>query len=206
MKLSQFLQLKEGTSRERGLIRWVIFILLAGLLLEGYFLVQARFQERILLVPLLGKPAAVGWDSASPEYLDQLSRHLLPLVTTYHPRSLDGQIAEFLKYVSPESFALFKAQLLSQAEEAKKTELSQVFFPMESSVEKSSARVTGLLRRFIGKTLTSEEVIDYEVCYAIRHGRAFVVGLERSNRIGRPDRGGERPCDSQSERERPQPD
>jgi type IV conjugative transfer system protein TraE len=200
VKLTRFLELKEETLRGRGLTRLVILGLLILLFIEGYFLAQARYQERVVLVPLLDRSASIGWQSASPEYLEQLSRYLLPLVTTYHPRSLEVQIREFLNYVSPESFGELKGQLLSQAEEARKSELSQVFYPSEIQAEGDSARATGLLRRFIGKTLTSEEVTTYELCYAIRHGRAYLVGLARIDRVGKADRGGERPCHGEGQR------
>lgn len=206
MRLTRFLQLKEGTSREQGLIRLVIIGLLAGLLAEGYLLAQARFQERVILVPLLEKPVELGWNSSSPEYLEALSRQLLPLVTTYHPRTIDRQINDFLKYVAPESYGAIKAQLLLQAEEAKKSELSQVFYLMEDQIEGERVRMTGLIRRFIGKTQTSEEVTVYEVCYAMRHGRAHLVGLRRVGSGGQPDRRGKGTCHGEGERPGLKPD
>ena len=167
--------------KEYGLLRFVILILALGLVMEGFFLVQLSRQQRIVLVPPGIAESQQIWisdHSASTGYLEEMTRYLLPLVASFHPRNLDTQLGLFLRYVSPEQYGAVKAQLLSQAERAVKNDLSQVFYIQQVEVKESTARATGILKRFVGKTQTSEEVSSYEVTYEIRHGRPVVVGIE----------------------------
>jgi conjugal transfer pilus assembly protein TraE len=171
--------------REYGLLKFVIVILALGLVIEGFFLMQLSRQQRIVLVPP-GISASGGEDQqiwvsdrgAGAGYLEEMTRYLLPLVASFHPRNLDTQLGLFLRYVAPEQYGAVKAQLLSQAERAVKNDLSQVFYIQQVEVKGSTARATGILKRFVGKTQTSEEVSSYEVTYKIRHGRPVVVGIE----------------------------
>ncbi len=167
--------------KEYGLLRFVILILTLGLIIEGFFLIQLSRQQRIVLVPPgIGEDQQI-WvsdRSAGAGYLEEMTRYLLPLVASFHPRSLDTQLGLFLRYVAPEQYGAVKAQLLSQAERAVKNDLSQVFYIQQVEVKESTARATGILKRFVGKTQTSEEVSTYEVTYEIRHGRPVVVGIE----------------------------
>lgn len=116
--------------------------------------------------------------SASTDYLEQMTRFLLPQVTNFHPGSIDSQLPLFLRYVAPEQYGAVKAQLLSQADRARRNDLSQVFYIQQLEVKDQTVRATGILRRFVGKTQVTEEVTTYEITYEIHHGRPVVVGID----------------------------
>ncbi len=177
MELNQY----RAGQREHGLLKFVILILTVGLIAEGFLLVKLTREQRVVLVPPgIGETQEI-WVSeieAGPEYLKQMTRFLLPLVTSFHPRTLDAQLSLFLHHVAPEQYGSVKAQLLSQGERAVKNDLSQVFYIQEVEIKEHVARATGILKRFVGKTQTSEEVTTYEVTYEIRHGRPVVAGID----------------------------
>ncbi len=181
---------------ERGLLRSLILILALGLVIEGYLLMQMIDRQRVVMVwPGVYDTGEV-WvaeDTASSRYLEDMTRFLLPLVTSFHPRSLTEQISLFLRHVAPEQYGDVKARLLSQAGLAIKNDISQAFYIQNVEIEKETARATGILRRYVGKAQVIEEVITYEVRYEIRHGRPVVVGIESLSpaRVGAPD--GHRP-------------
>lgn len=176
MELNQY----RAGKREQGLLKFVILVLTVALIAEGFFLIELARRQRIVLVPPGLGEVQEGWISdrqAGPEYLKQMTRFLLPLVTSFHPRTLDPQLSLFLHHVAPEQYGSVKAQLLSQGERAVKNDLSQVFYIQEVEVKGNIARATGLLKRFVGKNQTSEEVMTYEISYEIRHGRPYVAGI-----------------------------
>lgn len=176
MELNQY----RAVQREHGLLKFVVLILTVGLVMEGFLLVKLTRQQRVVLVPPgIGETRDI-WVSeieASPEYLKQMTWFLLPLVTSFHPRTLDPQLSLFLHHVAPEQYGSVKAQLLSQGERAVKNDLSQVFYIQEVEVKENIARASGILKRFVGKNQTSEEVTTYEISYEIRHGRPYVAGI-----------------------------
>lgn len=181
MELNRF---RTGKS-EHGLLKFVIFVLTLGLVTEGFFINKLARQQRVVLVPPgITEEAWVGDRQAGPEYLEAMTRFLLPLVTSFHPRSLSGQISLFLQHVAPEQYGAVRADLVSQGERAAKSDLSQVFYIQEVAVEENRARATGLLKRFVGKTQTSEEITTYEIVYEIRHGRPFVAGIDLAPKGG----------------------
>ncbi len=166
---------------ERGLLRSLILILALGLVIEGYLMLQMIGRQRVVLVPPEVHQAGEIWiaeDAASAGYLEAMTRFLLPLVTSFHPRSLTEQISLFLRYVAPAQYGEVKARLLSQAGQAIRNDISQAFYIQNVEIKKETARATGILRRYVGKARVIEEVENYEVRYEIRHGRPVVVGLE----------------------------
>lgn len=176
MELNQY----RAGKREHGLLKFVILLLTVGLIAEGFLLIDLARRQRVVLVPPgIGEMREiwVGEIEASPEYLKQMTRFLLPLVTSFHPRTLDAQLSLFLHHVAPEEYGSVKAQLLSQGERAVKNDLSQVFYIQEVEIKEHVARATGILKRFVGKNQTSEEVTTYEISYEIRHGRPYVAGI-----------------------------
>lgn len=167
--------------KEHGLLRFVILILTLGMLVEGIFIITLSRQQRIVLVPPGISEAGKSWvtgKNASPEYLEQMTLFLLPLVADFHPRNIDAQIPFFLRFVAPEQYGAVKTQLASQSERARRNDLSQVFYIQQVEVKETTARATGIIRRWVGKSLTSEEVVTYEVQYEIRSGRPFVRGID----------------------------
>lgn len=167
--------------KEHGLLRFVILILTLGMLVEGIFIITLSRQQRIVLVPPGISEAGKSWVSeknASPEYLEQMTLFLLPLVADFHPRNIDAQLPFFLRFVAPEQYGAVKTQLASQAERARRNDLSQVFYIQQVEVKETTARATGIIRRWVGKSQTSEEVVTYEVQYEIRGGRPFVRGID----------------------------
>lgn len=178
--------------KEQGLLRSVILILALGLVIEGYLMIQMINRQRVVLVPPGVHEAGEIWvreNNASAGYLEDVTRFLLPLVTSFHPRTLTEQISLFLRYVAPEQYGAVKALLLSQAGQAIKNDISQAFYIQEVEIKKETARATGILRRYVGKTRVTEEVTTYEVRYEIRRGRPVVVGIESVSpaRVGASD-------------------
>jgi conjugal transfer pilus assembly protein TraE len=173
--------------KEHGFLKFVILTLTLGILAEGVFLLWFVRQERIVLVPAGIHEEAKSWisrTSASPDYLEQMTLYLLPLVTNFHPRTLDAQFALFLRYVAPDQYGAVKVQLLSQAERVRRNEFAQVFYVQQVEIKEGTARATGILQRFVGKTKTSEEIATYEITYEIRYGRPVVVGIHLVPPVG----------------------
>jgi type IV conjugative transfer system protein TraE len=167
--------------KDQGLLRFGILILVLTVLIEGFFIMDLSRQERIVLIPLGIGEAGKSWvneKNASPEYLEQMTLFLLPLVADFHPRNIEAQIPTFLRFVVPEQYGAVKTQLVSQAERAKRNDMAQAFYIQRVEVKEKTARATGIMRRFVGKSLTSEEVVTYEVQYEILSGRPFVRGID----------------------------
>ncbi len=177
MRWEQYLE----KSKEHGLLKLSVLILTLGIVAEGFFLIKLSQQQRIVLVPPGMNETQEAWvseKSASAEYLEQMTRFLLPQLTNFHPGNIEVQLPLFLRYVAPEQYGAVKAQLQSQADRARRNELSQVFYIQQVEVKDQTARATGILRRFVGKTQVTEEVSTYEISYEIRHGRPVVVGID----------------------------
>jgi len=167
--------------KDQGLLRFGILILVLTVLIEGFFIMELSRQERIVLIPPGIGEAGKSWvneKNASPEYFEQMTLFLLPLVADFHPRNIEAQIPTFLRFVVPEQYGAVKTQLVSQAERAKRNDMAQVFYIQQVEVKEKTARATGIMRRFVGKSLTSEEVVTYEVQYEILSGRPFVRGID----------------------------
>jgi type IV conjugative transfer system protein TraE len=181
--------------REHGLLKLSVLVLVLGLIAEGVLVLLMSRQQRVVLVPPALSEHREIWvsdEAASAAYFEDLTRFLLPLLADVHPRNLDVQFSLFLRYVAPEAYGAVKAQLLAQAERARRNDLAQVFYIQNLDVKDQTVRATGLLRRFVGKTSTSEEVATYEVRYEMRRGRPVVVGVAvgAPPGVGAPERVG----------------
>jgi type IV conjugative transfer system protein TraE len=184
MELARYI----AKSTEHLFLKFAIILLVVGFIFQGVVNIWLYQQERIILDPIGEQSSGDIWISGSaagPGYLIRMTHRLLPLITTFHPNTLEGQIKIFLETVAPEQFGEVRAQLLAQAADARRNDLSQVFFIQKlEPVAPSTVRATGILRRFVGKTPTTEEILSYDLSYDIRSYRPFVIDFHPVSTAG----------------------
>lgn len=141
--------------------------LLAGLLLVNNIILSGAVfykRERILLVPpRIAKPFWVQGDMVSKEYLTEMGAYISKLFLDLSPSSIPYNHAVLLTYATPETYGILKKQLLKEAEEYTKLQLSTHFKPSEivTNLENMNVTVKGTLSSYVaGKHIRdSQETI-----------------------------------------------
>lgn len=120
--------------------------ILAGLLLLNNLILSVGIfykRERTILVPpKITKPFWVQGSYVSKEYLTEMGAYLSKLFLDLSPSSVSYNHGVLLSYATPEAYGALKKQLLKEAEEYTKLQLSTHFKPREITAKPDTCEVT----------------------------------------------------------------
>ena len=155
---------------------------LSNLLLTGYLIVNDSREKTIFVPPKFDQPFWIQGNEASPEYLIQVGEWFASLLLSYTPKNLDYRIQAFLRYASPEAYAVLQTQLTEEAERIKHHEMSAMFFPADARVRGPFVAVIGQQIIRVGKEIVSEKTIAYRMKFQLASGFVHVTEFEEVNR------------------------
>lgn len=130
----------ELRTQRNGLVILAAILLLNNLILSGGIFYK---RERTILVPpKITKPFWVRGNQVSKEYLTEMGAYLSKLFLDLSPSSVSYNHGVLLTYATPEVYGALKKQLLKEAEEYTKLQLSTHFKPIEITANPDTCEVT----------------------------------------------------------------
>jgi conjugal transfer pilus assembly protein TraE len=137
-------------------------------------------RERIILMPPGFKDSVwVEGDRFSQKYLEEIALFFAHLLLDVSESNVLFQGEMLLRYVAPESYGSFKAQLLSDEKRLKKQQLSLQFYPKSLEFPKPLVvEIKGVLKRYVGSKKISEAEETYRMQLGVRFGRLFLKAFE----------------------------
>jgi len=142
-------------------------------------------QSTIIVPPTINKSFWVTKNSASSEYLAEMSSFFTELRLNVTPHSIAKQHEMLLRYVAPQYYGKLKTRLISEAERIKKSNISTVFYPVDIQVNQNNLKVTiiGDLKSFIGQTTLPNHRKAYLITYNFHHGHLYVTNFKEVKHV-----------------------
>lgn len=130
-------------------------ILASLLLVNNLILSGAVFYKRertILVPPRISKPFWVQGNVVSKEYLTEMGAYISKLFLDLSPSSIPYNHSLLLTYATPEAYGALKKQLIKEADEYTKLQLSTHFKPSEITPNPETLNVTikGTMSSYVG--------------------------------------------------------
>lgn len=183
MKLRRF-RSSLATAQWNGKLWFAVAAVMAfsNLLLSWHSLVNDVREKTVFVPPGFNQPFWVQGNEASPEYLTQVGEWFASLMLSYTPKNLDYRIQTFLRYASPEAYAVLRTQLTEEAESIKKNEISAMFFPIDARVRDNYVAIIGQQIVRVGKEIVSEKRIAYRMKFQFQGGLVHITEFQEVNR------------------------
>jgi conjugal transfer pilus assembly protein TraE len=133
-------------------------------------------EKTIVTPPVIERPFWVKGTEVSPEYLEEMARYLSTLVENATPKSIDGNIEIFLRYVAPESYGVIRSRMAVQADRLKRDDVSTTFYPVgyQTRLEQRQTVITGDFVTMVGKQRISSMRRSWRYDYSFTGGRLWV--------------------------------
>lgn len=166
-------------SAQAGIAGWrlaAMGLLAADLVLAIVIAGTDTVEKTIIVPPNLERPFWVKGSEMSPEYLEEMARYLSGLAFNATPKSVEGNIEIFLRYVAPEAFGDLRTRMAVQAERVKRDNVSTAFYPVsyQTLVSKRQSVITGDFVTMVGKQVVSTTRRSWRLGYSLESGRLSV--------------------------------
>jgi len=182
MKLDVYLDRLSSARAQNRLLKFAVSIIALAVMVLGVFTYGAVKHQKVVVVPVgLQSQVWVGGNDASDEYIKHTSRYLALLLLHYTPTNAAEQFEDFMRFVPPERFSDFQAQLAQILDKVKMLNVTSVFHVQEVLLNRQQRQVEvkGLLVQYAGTTKAKEGPAVCRIFYRIADGRFWVEDVEQ---------------------------
>lgn len=134
----------------------------------------SKSQSRTLVPPVISQQMTISDVRPDDSYLTQMALFLLSEYLNVNPANVDGNYAVLLRYVNPAYYSGVDAALTSEAKFVKNpnNKSSAVFYPTDQqvSVENLAVKISGVLKKWAGERLISNEKKTYLLQFSYPNG------------------------------------
>jgi conjugal transfer pilus assembly protein TraE len=163
-----------------GLLWWrgvAVAMVVSNLFLGSLLMMSDTTEKTIVTPPIIEKSFWIKGSEVSPEYLEEITRFLSTLVLNSTPKSIDGNIEMFLRYVDPLVYGDLRAIMGAKADKVKKLDMSTAFYPVKMSTKSETEKtvvVEGDFVTIVGSKQVNKERRSWRFAYAFNGGRLWV--------------------------------
>ncbi|WP_298624843.1 type IV conjugative transfer system protein TraE [uncultured Legionella sp.] len=161
-------------------------VLLAVVLMQsitvGALLHYAHSKHDIRFIPpKISQEFTLSQTGVSDGYLRDMSHFLTQLRFNVTASSAALQFNVFLGYVSASLYGDIRAQLVKEVEQITHEHLSSVFYPTNYDIDNKhlSVKVAGLMKRFVGAEMMSEQRETFLIQYSYDSGQLKITNLSK---------------------------
>ena len=158
--------------RLNRMLKLIIYVLLLVIVLLAIMALKNATKNTTVLVPysVIASKANIevtGVLDEDVEYLKRLVMADLQLIANFSPEYIERNIAILQFRLMPDAWAKFSDEISNDVEFFKKSQISQVFFPIRTEfvIGEKIFRVTGNLVRFSGDQVLSNIEYVYDIKY-----------------------------------------
>lgn len=177
--LKRYLNEKEQLLYVNKFFRRIIFILAFVIAMQSLMLYYVVGYTKVILVPpQITSVLEITGKDANEEYVKGMSKYLLNLALNYTPQSVEDQLGDFLKYVEPSKYELFRSTFLRIIDDVKTTQISSSFYVNYIKVDRNAKKVIvrgSLLRVTPSNIVMKDENHYYAYEYLIREGKFMIT-------------------------------
>jgi conjugal transfer pilus assembly protein TraE len=169
-----------NTIRSNNILKLTLFILLAVIVVEGFFIVYTMNTQRTIVIPNVSGKYVIANSSANANYVKQMSYYLVDLMENFSPSTVKSNYNEFLNYVAPDVFGNMQSNIMVNAENYIATDTSSYFIPKDFKMTDNTIYITGVKRNIVGKQVVSENEVKITIGYLINQGKFEVESYVES--------------------------
>jgi len=185
VKYTKFLQQSSNLFAHNRLLRFVVIVLSACLAFTSFMTYRAvRYQKVILIPPQMTGTVEFVQGKPTEAYIQDVSRRIVSLATTYSPGTARKQFSELLAYYAPESYPEASALWYSLAGRIEESQVSSVFYPQNLTVKGNRIEVFGDLKQYTGNTRLENTTRTYFLDYQVRDGRFSLLSFKEKEKPG----------------------
>lgn len=180
MKIKKFMESWSNREMENRLLKFVIIVLVTGVLVEGGLMIYLYASQRTVIVPaFVDRKFYVEGDKASPEYVELMSRYAIELVGNFTPDTIDERTAEFLRFINPAHYSAMSTEMKAFASEMKTYSISQFFVPQKIIMKGNNVTINGFVRQYAQDKQIFAGSVEYRMDFQINQGRFEIVKYEK---------------------------
>jgi len=185
VKYTKFLQQSSNLFARNSLLRFVVIVLSACLAFTSFMTYRAvRYQKVILIPPQMTGTVEFVQGKPTGAYIQDISRRIVSLATTYSPGTARKQFSELLAYYAPESYPEASALWYSLAGRIEESQVSSVFYPQSLTIKDDRIEVFGDLKQYTGNTRLENTTRTYFLDYQVRDGRFSLLSFKEKEKPG----------------------
>ena len=185
MKLTTYVQQSSNLYARNRLLQFVVIVLSACLVGTSFMTYRAvRHQKVILIPPQMTGTVEFVQGKPTEAYLQDVSRRIITLATTYSPHTARNQFNELLVYYAPEAYPEASTLWYSLAGRIEESQVSSVFYPQTLSLKENRIEVFGDLKQYTGNTRLENTTRTYFLDYQIRDGRFSLLAFKEKEKSG----------------------
>jgi type IV conjugative transfer system protein TraE len=198
MEFKKYLDENVNLVRQLRFLRFVVFLLAAAVVINGFFVYSSDIRHKTILIPpLIEGEAYVYGKDASDSYLKAMAEHTCFTRLNYTPTNVGKQFSAFLKLLDSSAYSVHSSALYKQKENIIQMQVSSAFFPEQVKIDRNKKiiYVSGHLSQWTyDKEFITSERRTYAVKYQINSGRFYVTdfigcGKSISDCEGKTDEG-----------------
>ena len=160
-----------NTIRSNNILKLTLFVLLAVIVVEGFFIIYAMNTQRTIVIPNVSGKYVISKSSANENYIRQMSYYLVNLMENFTPSTVKSNCSEFLNYVAPSVYGSMQSSIMANAENYIATDTSSYFIPDGFKMTDNTVEITGIKRTIVGKQVVSENRVKITIKYVINQGK-----------------------------------
>jgi conjugal transfer pilus assembly protein TraE len=160
-----------NTIRSNNILKLTLFILLAIIVVEGFFIVYTMNTQRTIVIPNTNGKYVISNSSANENYIKQMSYYIVNLMENFTPSTVKSNYSEFLNYVSPDVYGSMQSSIMANAENYIATDTSSYFIPKSFKMADNTVYITGIKRDIVGKQVVSKNEVKITIEYSINQGK-----------------------------------
>ncbi|MCL2791236.1 MAG: type IV conjugative transfer system protein TraE [Desulfobulbus sp.] len=185
MKHTTFLQQSSNLFAQNRLLRFVVVVLSACLVFTSIMTYRAvRYQKVILIPPQMTGTVEFVQGKPTEAYIQDISRRIVSLATTYSPGTARKQFNELLVYYAPESYPEASILWYSLAGRIEESQVNSVFYPQTLTMKDNRIEVFGDLKQYTGNTRLENTTRTYFLDYQVRDGRFSLLAFREKEKLG----------------------
>lgn len=169
--------------KEHGLFKRYLGLMISANVVLVLTLAYNTNRERIVFTPVMAPEykMMISNNTASPEYLNLLSRNILSLLLNITPNNVQAQQNELMTMVDSKYRDELQAKLIDIATQVKGNNLSQNFYVQTIKIINSPnvIFVTGTLNQYIDKNISSSKRQNYKLTVIINNYIPKITGIEQ---------------------------
>ena len=186
MFASKHVERWKNLAEENKTIKFVMLVLLLGMILEGIYINGILEKQKVIIVPpYISEKIEISGKKANIAYIRMMCEYALNLLLDWTHFTVNSRFKEFMAFVDPSVAAKISRKLEETAEEARKRNVTQAFYLTKLEVGstpgsgKGEVTADGMLQRFVFDQLVKTEKCRYVVRYKIKNGKFMITSINK---------------------------
>ncbi|HIF0232793.1 TPA: type IV conjugative transfer system protein TraE [Legionella pneumophila] len=170
--------------KNKTVLQAVSAVLLVVVLVQSIslvYLVRYAYSKHDIrfIPPKISQEFTLSGMGVSDGYLRDMTHFFTQLRFNVTQSSAATQLSALLGYVDPSLYGEMRAQLIKEVDQITHEHLSSVFYPTDYEIDNKqlSVKVAGLMKRFVGSEMMSDQKEKFLVQYAYEYGQLKITNL-----------------------------